>query len=124
VRWARVEANVGGAPVGVAHGDANGDFLLLIDSNAAPALSLPDPLTADVTAYGPASIPVPSTPLLPLVDEYWDVPQETLAAAGVTPDPVADGVVKPASYTASSPSATVTFTYGALREGQSAFAIP
>lgn len=123
VRWPRVMATVGGSPVGWAHGDEHGDFLLLIDRTATPALTLPWPLTADVTAFGPGTLPVPVSTRLPDVDEYWDLPLEKLAAPGVTPDLIADGDYIPTSYTASSPLTPVTFTYGALLEGLPAFTI-
>ncbi|AUB82183.1 hypothetical protein [Candidatus Thiodictyon syntrophicum] len=58
VRWARVEARRPGAgpadpPVGRAHGDDRGEFLLLVESNAAPMTTLERPFELDLVAYPP-----------------------------------------------------------------------
>jgi hypothetical protein len=126
VRWPRVRALIGTSPVGWAHGDQNGDFLLLLDSSAVPAVTLTTPLAVNVTAYAPPAPPVPASALLPRVDEYWDLPLEVLAAPGVTPDPTGAGDYVPTTYTAAStpPPPPVTFRYGVLLGGLAPFVLP
>ncbi len=116
LRWARIEARLegSGALVGRAHGDDRGEFLLLLDTAAAPAAELVDPLEVRVIAYAPASAPLPVPADLPSQDFLWDLPLEVLPAPGA-PDPVSAGEVLPAGYveTASS-SRLVPFRLGRL----------
>jgi hypothetical protein len=113
VRWPRIEARRGSTVVGRAHGDQNGEFLLLLESGAVAAADLPAPFTLSVEAFAP---PLPSQPpaLVLATDPLWDVPLETVAALGALSDPVAAGAATPVGYTRSSGSQPITFTFGAL----------
>src|SRR5262245_6311495 len=114
VRWARIEARRNGVIVGRAHGDHRGEFLLLLESSAVPAADLPTPFTLAVTAFAPpAPLPPPAPPVAD-VDPLWDLPLETAAAPGISPDPVAAGETVPPSYTGTSGLQPVTFTFGVL----------
>ncbi len=102
MRWARVEAQLqGGAVVGRAHGDDRGEFLLLLESEAAVG-ALTDPLTVRVVVSGPAVPPVPTTADLPARDPFWDVPLERL------PDPVADPQPDSVSAATTPPTGFIT----------------
>jgi hypothetical protein len=124
MRWARVEAVLvsSGDVVARAHGDDRGEFLLLIGSDAVPPGDLPNPLTLRITVFGPAAVPVPVPPDLPLRDPLWDLPLETPPAPGA-PDPVSTGEQLPVNYTAST-TVDIAFTLGVLRTGLAAFTIP
>jgi hypothetical protein len=118
VRWPRVEArtSLGADPIAWAHGDARGEFLLLLPPEAipAPAVELPAALELLVTAHGRRGLPAAPPPIeVRAADPFWDVPLEPLGAPGVTPDPVADGQVIPADYDGAA-TQTVAFTYGAI----------
>jgi hypothetical protein len=95
VRWTRVEAAAQGQVIGRAHGDDRGEFLLVLGQNtgagAVSDLTSPLPVTITVFARDPA-LP------LQMQDALADLPVETAAAPGVTPDDVAAGVALPASY--------------------------
>jgi hypothetical protein len=128
MRWARVEAKLGGTSliVGRAHGDDRGEFLLLLNSAMTTGSTLPKPLKIEVTVRGPAAAPTPSSPDLPILDPLWDLPLEFLAAPGVD-DPVATGVQPPnqppaQNYTASF-TRTVEFTLGKCLGGAEDFVI-
>jgi hypothetical protein len=108
-RWARIEARVGGLPVGVAHGDDRGEFLLLISSLAAPSVQLPARLNVEVQAFvPPETSPFPTW--RPEVDPLWDLPPERLADPGTTPDPVAEGATR-SGYTHLA-SRSIALAYG------------
>jgi hypothetical protein len=117
MRWARVEARVQGrgALVGRAHGDDRGEFLLLIGPEIAPPGDLPATLPVDVQVFGPTVPPVPATPDIPLIDPLWDLPLEEASAPG-TPDPVLNGEIQPASYTAST-TQTINLAPGQILSG-------
>ncbi|HEX3129374.1 MAG TPA: hypothetical protein VH394_18710 [Thermoanaerobaculia bacterium] len=117
MRWARVEARLpGGGPlIGRAHGDARGEFLLLLASPPAPAPELTDPFDVQVAVFGPADAPEPGTPDLPSRDDLWDLPVETLAAPG-DPDPTAAGETLPDDYV-EGPSRVVPFRLGRVLSG-------
>jgi hypothetical protein len=117
MRWARVEARLpGGGPlIGRAHGDARGEFLLLIASPPPPAPELTDPFQVQVVVFGPADAPVPDTPDQPSRDELWDLPVEALAAPG-DPDPTAAGETLPDDYV-EGPGRVVPFRLGRLLSG-------
>lgn len=123
MRWARVEASLpgSGSIVGRAHGDDRGEFLLVIGPNAIPIGDLVNPLTLQVTVYGPSPAPVPTTPKIPLEDQFWDLPLETPPAPGIT-DTVSSGESLPANYTANS-TTSIDFSLGELRSGLAAFTI-
>ncbi len=86
MRWARVEARSvpGGEPVGRAHGDAHGEFLLLLAPGAAIGADLPRPLRVRVTIFGPDTAPDPDDAPDAAADPLWDLPLEAadLTAAG------------------------------------------
>ena len=126
VRWARVEATVGGARVGYAHGDDRGEFLLLLGSRAGGLGDLPVPLRARVTVFAPQ---VP--PSLPIgdADAFSDLPVETHAIAG-NPDVVSGGTTLPTidisgipvPYVSTAVSfRDVTFELGRLRTDEAKF---
>jgi hypothetical protein len=114
VRWARVEASIGGQVVGRAQGDERGEFLLLLDCSAGGLGDLPTPLTATVTVYAPAA------PLaIPADDPLGDLPLEVLAA---DPDDVSPGEKLPPGYASTgSSSRAVDFPLGRLLTGQPKF---
>jgi hypothetical protein len=95
VRWTRVEASIAGTVIGRAHGDDRGEFLLVLGPNTDVSgtgdLVSPTDVTIDVYARNPA---LPQDPADPLAD----LPLETAAAPGVTPDDVSDGVNHPDHY--------------------------
>jgi hypothetical protein len=114
VRWARIQAWRSGALVGAAHSDHRGEFLLPLSPDAVHDSDLPRPLEIEVRVFSPAAPPpAPSPDWLAEVDPHWDLPLETLAAPGVTPDPVADGTALPDGY-ALRITRTVTLTYGSF----------
>jgi hypothetical protein len=123
MRWARVQAVLpaSGQVVARAHGDDRGEFLLVIGPDAIPVGDLVNPLTLQVTVFGPSPIPVPATPDLPLSDSLWDLPLESPPAPG-TKDTVSTGETLPANYTAST-TVNVDFALGELRSGLAAFTI-
>ena len=114
VRWARVEARVGGNVVGRAHGDDRGEFLLLLDTSAVGLQDLSADLTVQVTVFGPPA-PVPVSAGDPLAD----LPIEVLLA---DPDDVSPGGKLPPAYASTALSSRpVTFRLGALLTGQDKF---
>jgi len=113
-RWARVKATRNGELVGSAHADHNGEFLLLLNAEAVREGQLVTHLMVNVTAHAPRAAPVPPSLLNARVDPLWDLPLEILAAPGVLPDDVADGIAIPASYDGSA-TQVVEFQYGVLR---------
>jgi hypothetical protein len=116
VRWARVEASIGGQVVGRAHGDERGEFLLLLDSDAGGLGDLPTPLTATVTVFAPAA-----PPAIAADDPLSDLPLEVLAA---DPDDVSPGEKLPPGYASTvSSSRAVDFPLGRLLSGQPKFFI-
>ena len=121
LRWARVEARRPGAapadpPVGRAHGDDRGEFLLFVESAAAPLSTLERPFELDLIAYPPLPpVPLPS-PSEQAADELWDLPVEALSVSG-SPDPVADGAFPPAGWGAGASAVRVELVYGRLLAG-------
>jgi hypothetical protein len=106
-----------GARVGRAHGDDRGEFLLLLDPAAAPAVELTNPLEVRVAVSGPATAPVPATPDRPAADPLWDLPLEELPPPG-SPDPVSAGDAVPAGFVTSlTATRIVDFRLGRLISG-------
>lgn len=95
VRWTRIEASVDGQPIGLAHGDDRGEFLLVLGPNTDVSgtgdLVSPLDVTIDVYARSPA-LPQRAT------DPLADLPLETAAAPGSGTDPVSDGTTLPNLY--------------------------
>jgi len=127
VRWARVEARrpgaaPGDAPVGRAHCDEHGEFLLILDPAAAPMAALESPFQLDLVAHAPD----PPAPLPPAeqraADELWDLPVETLTP-GDAPDPVAEGAFPPAGWSTAGPATSTEFHYGRLRSDVPALSV-
>ena len=106
VRWTRVEARrlSDNRVVGRAHGDDRGEFLLLLDGDAAPATELVLPIRARVTVFGPdppsVASPVPADPYDDLPVEPADLPGAPTADDLLRPgaDPVLDGTALPDGY--------------------------
>jgi hypothetical protein len=122
MRWARVEARVGGQLIGRAHGDDRGEFLLVLGVDTTNLGDVVSPLDVSVTVVGPDPAPVPPSP--PPVDPLWDLPLEELPAAGA-PDPVSTGAEAPAAYVpGSSVSRTVVLPLGRVTSAQPPFVIP
>ena len=120
VRWPRIEVRPadGGAPIAWAHGDAFGEFLLILppEAIATPAVQLPRTLMLRVAAFGRRGLPAVVPPLLvQRADPWWDVPLETLGALGVVPatDNVSLGRTIPADYDGAV-SQLVTFSYSEI----------
>jgi len=123
-RWSRIDAVRNGATVGTAMADHKGEFLLLLDPEAVREGQLVANLTVDVTAHAPLNAPPSPSALDMAVDPLWDLPLETLAAPGTTPDGVADGTTLPPGYNTGSATQSVQFQYGVLRSlGVSPFTI-
>lgn len=132
MRWAVIEARLttNDALVGRARSDDRGEFLLLIAADASPEGELDSTglLVVNITVFGPATIPVPSDPLLPQQDWLWDLPIENIPSPGVA-DNVSNGETLPPEYVISS-SATreVTLQIGRIltgvNEGAFVFALP
>ena len=93
VRWTRVEASVAGEVIGRAHGDDRGEFLLVLGQNPQAAAELVSPLAVTITVFA-------RDPALPVDrgDALADLPVETPAGPGATPDDVSAGIDLPADY--------------------------
>jgi hypothetical protein len=124
-RWARVSAADAdhGYPVGWAHGDDRGEFLLVLTSSDA-GLFTPGSALAHVTLTISAR-PAPATidsPAQSQADPLWDLEVETLPPPGFA-DAVSDGRTPPADY---SQSVTSTFSVvkGAVSCPRPPFVLP
>jgi hypothetical protein len=114
--WARVEARAGTGQVVPwrAHGDVDGEFLLLIGP-LGPVEARRPTTTVDITVtvrarpLPPVTAPVDS-PTGSRADPLWHLPVEQVGALG--PDPVAAGTALPPGYTATA-SRTVVCRRGA-----------
>jgi len=112
-RWCRVIARVGTRVVGRAHGDDRGEFLLLLQPDAGTIGTLSSPIAVEVTVYARLAEPAPSSPDLPGLDPYWDLPLEPVPA--LTND-VTRGLTLPASYVETATSVrTVNFPLSLLK---------
>lgn len=123
LRWARVEATIGGRRVGYAHGDDRGEFLLLLGSLAGGLGDLPVPLRARVTVFAPPAMPARTA------DYFSDLPIDRHAPADAADD-ISPGVTLPAiaingvtvSYQSTAASSRdVTFELGRIRTDEPAF---
>lgn len=124
-RWARVSATdaAHGYPVGWAHGDDRGEFLLVISSSDAELFSPTSSLAAVTLTISVRPTPgVIDSPAQATTDPLWDLEVEPLPAPG-SPDPVSDGRTPPADYSASVTS-THTFVKGAVSHPRQPFVIP
>jgi hypothetical protein len=121
LRWARVEARSQGTLIGRAHGDDRGEFLLVLGPELGNLVTLVSPLAVDVRVVGPKPAPAPP-PVI--TDPLWDLPVETLPAAG-TPDQISTGEQLPAAYVpGSAVSRTVPMELGRLTRAQPTFVVP
>ena len=93
IRWTRVEATAGGDVIGRAHGDDRGEFLLVLGLNTQAAAELVSPLPVTITVFA-------RDPALDVKkdDALADLPVETAAGPGVTPDDVSTGIDLPVDY--------------------------
>jgi hypothetical protein len=114
--WVRVEAAAGAAQAAPwrAHGDANGEFLLLVGPLGPVEARRPtDTVDVAVTVHA-RPLPRPGTPvdspIASRADPLWHLPVEQVGGLG--PDPVAAGEVLPPGYT-SAASRTLTCRRGA-----------
>jgi hypothetical protein len=124
-RWARVSAADAdhGYPVGWAHGDDRGEFLLVLTSSDA-GLFTPGSALAHVTLTISAR-PVPVTidsPARSQADPLWDLEVEALPPPGAA-DTVSDGRTPPADYSQSVTS-TLSFVKGAVSCPRPPFVLP
>jgi hypothetical protein len=123
VRWARVEATIGGTRVGYAHGDDRGEFLLLLGSRAGGLGDLPVPLRAQVTVFAPPVMPPRGRDVfsdLPIETHPASAAPDTVSAGTALPSIVLNGV--PEHYVASAVSTReVTFELGRLLTDQPKF---
>jgi hypothetical protein len=111
LRWARVEATVGGVVVGRAHGDDRGEFLLLLGPEAATGPDLEFPIDATVTVFGPDPPPPPGPESA--LDPLWDLPLEAVPAAGA--EAVLAGTAHPPGYRPAAVPRVVSFGPDGLR---------
>jgi hypothetical protein len=124
-RWARVSAIDAdhGYPVGWAHGDDRGEFVLVLTSSDA-GLFTPGSALARVTLTISAR-PVPATidsPAQSRADPLWDLEVEALPPPG-SADAVSDGRTPPADYSQSVTS-THSFIKGAVSCPRQPFILP
>lgn len=113
VRWARVVAErTDGTVIGRAHGDENGEFLLLLSSQTVVGAEMALPLRATVTVFGPGVPPSPA-PGDPADDPLWDLPLEAADDTGFG-EAVLAGEDVPDGYVAGSVR-TVEFGLDGLR---------
>jgi hypothetical protein len=124
-RWARVAATDAdhGYPVGWAHGDDRGEFLLILTSSDA-GLFTPGTALAHVTLSISAR-PVPAavdSPAQSQADPLWDLEVESLPAPGA-PDSVSDGRTPPADYS-QLVTATLSVVKGAVSVPRPPFVLP
>lgn len=121
VGWARIQAvhPDTGNTVGIAHCDDRGEFLLLIDSNAAGLAELANPLPLELHVH------VPTTPAVSddvkKLDSLWDLPIEDVAAPG-DPDTVCGGALPWDPWTDTG-TFTIDFTLGTLMGGMRPLAV-
>jgi hypothetical protein len=121
MRWARVEATSQGTLIGRAHGDDRGEFLLVLGPDLGNLVTVVSPLPVAVRVVGPKPAPAPP----PVIgDPLWDLPVETLPAAGAA-DPISTGEQLPAAYLPGSEiSQTVPMELGRLTGAQPPFVVP
>lgn len=115
LRWARVEARIGGGAgtvVGRAQGDDRGEFLLILAPRAGGVGDLPALLSVNVTVY---ARPKAATPAVPENDPLGDMEIEAVSGAAV-----AWGDVIPASYT-SKVSRVVKLAFATIRSDELPF---
>ena len=123
-RWTRVSAVDAdhGFPVGWAHGDDRGEFLLVLTSSGA-GLFTPGSGLAHVTLTVSAR-PVPATidsPAQSRADPLWDLEVEAFPSPG-SADTVSDGRTPPADYSESA-TATLSFVKGAVSSPRQPFVV-
>lgn len=115
LRWARVEARIGGGAgtvVGRAHGDDRGEFLLILAPRAGGVGDLPALLSVNVTVY---ARPAAATPDVSENDPLGDMEIEVVSGAAV-----AWGDVIPANYTAKV-TRVVKLAFAAIRSDELPF---
>lgn len=127
-RWARVVAQLPGAPtvVGRAHGDDRGEFLLLLSSAALGIGQISNPISIEIRVFGrPSPQPPPPDPKLPSQDPLWDLPLEDVPpAAALTGEETPDQYVELPTSDGVSPFESprvVDFVPGVLRTDEPAF---
>lgn len=130
-RWARVSAAdpAQGYPLGWAHGDDRGEFLLILQPSDAQ-LAAPASAVASVTLTISARrlpVPVPvDSPAESQADPLWDLEIEALPPPG-SPDTVSDGRTPPADYGAPDGApyrATLSFVKGTVSHPSQPFVLP
>jgi hypothetical protein len=116
-RWTRVEARIGNTVIGRAHGDDRGEFLLVLGQTANFG-DLQPTVTVTIRVHGRTPAPA-----LNPADPLADLPLETTALPGVSPDPVAEGRQLPNQYVQLAQRAGVALPIGRLTSLPS-FVIP
>ncbi len=108
--WARVEARLPGLPepLGHAHGDDRGEFLLLLGAHPALFNDPQEEFAALLTVYGPAQAPGPGAG-----DWLAALPLEALPEPG-EPDLIVGGRVVPDGHVPAAPQ-LVSFRLGRIR---------
>jgi hypothetical protein len=117
VRWARVEATIGGDTIGRAHGDDRGEFLLVLGRHPNPLSSLAANLTVRLAVTAPAPVLAVDTS-----DPLADLPVEP-AAAPADPDPVSAGDEVAGTYATGTTTAfpNVSLPLGRVTSGRPPF---
>jgi hypothetical protein len=93
VRWARIEAIQPGSGqiVGRAHCDDRGEFLLLLEPQAAAPGDLAINFSLDLRIYAPITPGLEVTDAMKKLDPLWDLPIEEAPAPDVAEDKVCAG---------------------------------
>ena len=122
--WARIQATraPGNVIVGRAHGDDRGEFLLLLDSNAAAPGGGTMRVRVRVSVFGRDPALVSPSALEAATDPQWNLPVEQLPIGTAVTDSVSTGEDLPAPYTKVT-SRTVTLRLGVLSSETDPFVI-
>lgn len=125
VRWARVDVRIPGrtTPLGVAHGDDRGEFVLLLPPEAVGARQLARTLDLEVHVFARAASFVPDPQRL-ATDPLDDLPVETDASGAAPPAEYSERpIAAAASDKKGSPLRIVHFTLGILTSSEPPFLV-
>jgi hypothetical protein len=126
-RWARVsavsaEAAAPGLPVGWAHGDDRGEFLLVLQPSDAQLAAPASAVTSVTLTISARRLPTVDSPAESQADPLWDLEIEALSPPG-SPDAVSNGRTPPADYGAPF-RATLSFVKGTVSHPSQPFVLP